>query len=156
MKTYSMLLMAGLLLAGSSGARAQDGNAEERSYFARPDCSKIKNVEKIRQNYLSALRSDNPGVVQSALAQVAYISMCMPDFSSGVMTATVASLAATGNTQAVRYRAYLTALAIENPGMFAAEREGKYENGEQLYSALSTRLQAALLSYSDRKYVRPE
>jgi hypothetical protein len=156
MKTHSMLLMAGLLLAGGSGAMAQYANEEAGRYFAYPDCSKIEKIEKVRKNYFWSLSSTNTGVVEGALAQIAYISLCMPSFCTEEMTAAVASLAATGNTPAIRYRAYLTGLVIENPRMFAVERDGRYESGEQLFSALATRLQATLLTYSDRKYVRPE
>jgi hypothetical protein len=156
MKTYSIVLMAGLLMAGPGGAKAQDDNAAERRYIAYPDCSNPKKVAQARVNYLWSLGSDNPGVVGSALAQIAYFSLCKPDFCTEEMTAAVASLAATGSTAAVRYRAYLAGLVIENPAMFTLERDARYETGEQLFSALANRLQEKLLSYNDRKYVRAE
>jgi hypothetical protein len=156
MKTYSMLLMAGLLVAGPAGVKAQDDNVEERRYIAYPDCSKPKKVAQARVNFLWSLRSDNPGVVEGALTQIAYFSLCKPDFCSDDMIAAVASLAAGGRTPSIRYRAYLAGLVIDNPAMFAAERDARYETGEQLFSALAKRLQVTLLSYNDRKYVRPE
>jgi hypothetical protein len=156
MKTYSMLLMAGLLVAGAAGVKAQDDNVGERRYIAYPDCSNLKKIAQARVNFLWSLHSDNPGVIGSALAQIAYFSLCKPDFCTEEMTAAVASLAATGSTAAVRYRAYLAALVIENPAMFTLERDARYETSEQLFSALANRLQVTLLSYNDRKYVRAE
>jgi len=156
MKTYSMLLMAGLLAAGAAGVKTQDRNTEAGRYLAYPDCSNIKRMDQARTNYRWSLRSDNPGVVEGALAQIAYFSLCKRGFCTEEMIAAVASLAATGRTPAIRYRAYLAGLVIENPSMFSPEREARYETGEQLFSALAKRLQVTLLSYNDRKYVRAE
>jgi hypothetical protein len=156
MKTYTMLLMAGLVLAGVSGAKGQDSAAKLQSYFVVPDCSKIKNIKDARENYALALMSDNNGVIESALAQIAFISLCMPDFCTEEMQSRVSSLAVVGRTTVIRYKAYLTGLAIESPSLFVQETAAKYENGEAFFSAISKRLQQTLLGYNDRKYVRSQ
>jgi hypothetical protein len=154
MKTYSMLLMAGLVLASASSAKGQDSVVPLSRYFARPDCSKIKDIKKVRQNYALGLVSDNDGVVESSLAHIAYISMCIPDFCTEEMQSNVSALSVAGRTAVIQYKAYLASLAIGSPKLFVQEACEKYENGEQLFTALSKRLQETLLSYKDRKYVR--
>ena len=155
MKTYTMLLMAGLVLASAYSAKGQDSAVPLSRYFAYPDCSKINNIKKVRENYSLGLASDNNGVVESTLAHIAYISICNPDFCTEEMQSRISALAVAGRTTVIQYKAYLAGLAIGSPSLFVREAGEKYESGEQLFSALSKRLQQTLLGYNDRKYVRP-
>jgi hypothetical protein len=40
--------------------------------------------------------------------------------------------------------------------LFKAEQGQKFENAEELFNSISSRLQIALLGAQDSKYVRPE
>jgi hypothetical protein len=150
MKTKQMLFAAGLLAATlAPGAQAQDS-----SYFGNVDCSKIQKVEKAKKNFLMALSSENDGLVEAALSQVAYLALKLPECRPEEIRAAVGSLSVVGRTPAIRYKAYLALLVFENPEMFSAQRGGLYASDTEFFLDISRQVQKTLVGDASRKLVR--
>ena len=158
MKPHAMLL-AGLafaaLPAGSSAQVADDMRADQM-YFSNLRTYQTVDLSRARKNYIACLATDNEGVVQSALAQVAMMKLFLPGVNFEDLHAAVNSLAVCGKSAETRYEAYLTGLVFDSPGMFRQEATTSYRDSDQLFIALSARVQSTLIGANDRKYVRPQ
>jgi len=157
MKRHAMLLAGFVLAALPAGSSAQgaDGVSADQRYFSSRRTYEAMDLSRARKNYIACLASDNEGVVQSALAQVAMIKLILPGGKFEDLQAAVNSLAVCGKSPETRYEAYLTGLVFDSPGMFRQEAKTTYQDADQLFVALSGRVQSTLIGANDRKYVRP-
>jgi hypothetical protein len=156
MKRYAVYAIALVMSAGASTASPQEKAGEERGVFASRNSHQRANLAKVERNYLACLQSQNDGVVESAIAQVAHLKLYCPDNCFAGLQGSLNSLAVTGRTAAIRYKAYLAMLVFDQPALFAKEQGAEYKTESQLFSAIGKRLQETLIGYNDRKYVRPE
>jgi hypothetical protein len=157
MKRYAMVL-AGMMIAGASFAQAQNAavGAEDEKYFADPArYSQIK-MEKAQKGYKCCLQCKADGVVETAIAQVAWMRLAVKDRDMTDLKAELDRLAVMGRTPAIRYKAYLACQVFDYPEIFGSVQQAGVENADELFSALANRLQKTLVGYTDRKYVRPE
>jgi len=158
MTTRTLLIAALLTGTLSTGAVAQtsDGDNGSRMYLARLTPRNVARIDKAKLNYLHCLMSPNDGVVESGLANCARIKMSAPWEDLSLLKQAIDALAVSGRTISIRYRAYLVTLVFDSPTLFTQEALQDFQSSEDLFNALSKRLQETLLGYSDRKYVRPE
>lgn len=156
MKRYAVYAVALMMGACTSTASPQVKAGEERGVFASRSSHQRADLAKVERNYLACLQSLNDGVVESAIAQVAHLKLYCPDNCFAGLQGALNSLAVTGRTPAIRYKAYLAMLVFDQPAMFSKEQEGEYKTESQLFTAIGKRLQQSLIGYNDRKYVRPE
>ena len=158
MTSKTMFIAAMLTGALTSGSLAQTSGTdpESRKYFSRLSTDNMAKVDKAKRNYLACLKSPNDGVVESSLAYCARIKLSVPWEDLSELKQAIDGLAVGGRTPAIRYKAYLVTLVFDSPGLFTQEAREDFQTSEELFNALSKRLQETLLGYSDRKYVRPE
>ncbi len=158
MKAQVMLAAAALVgaLAVPAAAQQTDTVAKARPFFSGLEAHKKVNLVAARRAYRASLESGNDGVVETALAHIARMRMYMQadDFSD--IKPAVDWLAVSSKTPAIRYKAYLTALVIENPKWFQEECCKEYVGSEEMFTALAERLKSTLVGLADAKYVRPE
>ena len=155
-RTLFIALMLTGTLASGSFAQTSGQNPDSRKYFPRLSADNIAKLETAKRNYLFCLKSLNDGVVESGLAHCSRIKLSVPWADLTDLKEVIDGLAVSGRTPAIRYRAYLVTLVFDSPGLFAEEARQDYATSEELFTALSSRLQQTLLGYSDRKYVRPQ
>lgn len=146
MKAYT--LAAGVILAAATAMGQQQTN--ERPYLTSTVSYSDINLPKAARSFLSSLNSSNDGVVESAIAQVAYMRAALPMAELTDIERTVNELANTGRTPAIRYKAYLASLVFSNPTMFRNDTSVDYASGDEFFNALSVRLQQTLLGYNSR------
>ena len=147
MKPSQMLFAAALVAFGATGAHAATPPPDDLSYFTVPTEQNTRNLDAIMKGYANALKSDNPGVVGSALAHVAYIAIWMPQARLSEVKERVQELARTGSTPTMQFRAYLVNMALDSPRLFAHLRTTNFSDDEEFYAALSRTLQVTLLGY---------
>jgi hypothetical protein len=157
MNRFSRISLACLVAWMGNTAFSQDTTAAgAKGYFSGYESNMKAEVGKIERIYLTALADKNDGVVESALAHLTRLKLYRPCETCEDLQQKLHSLAVTGRTPAIRLRAYLTDLVIDSPELFAREQRADYRDPEEMFTALSVRLQTSLLGYTDRKYVRPE
>ena len=153
MKTVTVILAAACL-AGLT-ARAQEiGSSPARPYFSSESSYAAINPEKVEKAYISCLKTDNQGVVESALAHAAWMKLMMPDVEFSNLKCEINRLAVSADSPAIRTQAYLTALVFEHTELFANVTRVTPQDAGTLFSTLNNELRNVLLSYDGRKYVR--
>ena len=156
MKPNRAILTTAVIMAAAMTAFSQSVNNGTPPVFSPADRYRVKDTLRLEKSYLACLQSENEGVVESSIAQSIWMKLSLPAARFEHAKAVLGSLSVNGRTPAIRYKAYLAGLVFDQPGMFAQEQGRTFETNEQLFTALSERLNALLLTYNDRKYVRPE
>ena len=158
MKPTSILIAALVMAAAPAASSGQPDRApaDARAYFSSIDSYKNANLERAAKNYVACLNSENNGVILSGLAHVAMIALATQGEKVASVQAAVGSLAVTGRTPEIRFKAYLTSLVYDSPQMFREEASGHYDTPDELFAAIGGKVQQTLLGSNDRKYVRPE
>ena len=139
MKTRKLVVVAMLLAGISVGASAQ-------SCFSSTAVEGPALKAKIVQNYLACLSSANEGTVESAMAQIAWMQLRNPSLDLSGFKSQIDHLARKGSTLLIRYKAYLTGAVLENVRLFSNESHGSYNEADELYLAVSSRLSQTALS----------
>jgi hypothetical protein len=157
MNRFSRISLACLVAWMASTAFSQDTTSpRSQGYFSGYESNMKARVDKIERIYLDALCDKNDGVVESALAHITRLKLYRPCSTCQELHQKLHSLAVMGRTPAIRFRAYLADLVVDSPELFTGEQRAEYRDPEEMFAALSVRLQTSLLGLSDRKYVRPE
>jgi hypothetical protein len=155
MKLHVAMLGAGLLLA-AYGASAGDMTRNEKAYFGGVANGPGATIESITKNYGVCLRSSTEGVVQSALAHVAYMKLTRPDLDLTGLEVEINRLAVFGPTQEVRINAHLVSLVFDSPKVFKALDLAGIDSPNTLFAAIAGRVQQTLMTERYRKYVVAE
>jgi hypothetical protein len=140
-------LLTTMVLAALASGAAQ-GQDAERKYYAS-EHYRASDTRVIVPRYLHCLKSENDGVVSSTLAVFARMNLYNEGFHPAKVQSEVARLSEDGATPAIRYRAYLVSMLLENPGFFAEEGTRDYMSDDDLFLAISTRLSRSLLSLNE-------
>lgn len=144
MKAIAMFAAAMVLMAAPA-MQAQD--RPENTYFSDMALYKTANIPAALKAFESCLTTENAGVQESAMAQLAMLKLRLPAVEADRITHRLEALSTEARAADVRYKAYITSQVYRSPELFANERNGKYNDGEELFNALATRLQSSLLSY---------
>src|SRR6185369_532484 len=106
------------------------------------------NLSGAGQNFAAALQSENDGAVESALALVARLKLSLPERRFVMIESECVRLITNGQTESIRYKAYLVLNLLGHPRMFATEARTSYPDANEMFTALANRLQVTDLSYS--------
>jgi cobalamin biosynthesis protein CobD/CbiB len=133
MRTAAAVAM--MLIA--TGLYAQDAG---RPYFG--SVSRYEGMDAIRagQAYAAAMASGNPGVVESALAHTLMMTLAGPAADTRRLRETVGTVARTAGSRELRYKAYLTGMALDKPELFREMRLEGYRTADELFGAVASRL----------------
>jgi hypothetical protein len=148
MKTYTKLT-AGLLFASfqalgqsnGQGLRADPSNVSPLSSFTR------EYVQNAITNYHVALNSANDGIVESAIANLAYIRIGLPQMDLGESRAAIAEIAESGRTPVARYKAYLATLVFENPESYVNALKTESTVSDRFFSGVAAEVQKTFLGH---------
>lgn len=149
MKSNSMVLAAVLMTAIASpgfGHPAADPTGKQVSpakLYSEAD------IQRFEKNYRRCLVCANDGVVESAIANTVRMKWAVPSAHLDELKATLGSLAADGPTVAIRYKACLAEMVFDSPSTFAEQSGQKYAGDDELFTAITVRLQQALFGYDD-------
>jgi len=145
MKTFTVVAIG--LLAGGSVAAGQSVRVDAtpaRSYFASVSRYEAVDLDKLQDNILINLASENYGVVESALAHAAHLRLARPDIDMSDIQEAVIALASEGPTAALRYKAHLVSQVCFDPARFGTALQGTFTNGDAFFAVLGSRLQAMM------------
>ena len=114
--------------------------AAEQGYFA--DATKFEPalIGQAEKGYIDCLKSDNDGVVESALAHVAMIKLALPARGFKEVELQIARLVKNAATPELRYKAYVTLVVMQHPEIFGSVAQGDYRGSDELFGAMSSRL----------------
>jgi hypothetical protein len=132
MRTFAAVAIAMMI--------ASPASASEHNYFSDSATYASPGASKAAESYTSALSSGNTGVVESALAHVAMITLRVPDCVMISVKAKVASIEMRGMTEEVRYKAWVVRTLMDNPKLFVGIAKAGYEEPDALFAALASKL----------------
>ncbi len=144
MKRKFAVTMAALATLGMAGLQAQTTDSDREVLSCKAAHQNI-NVNQVERSYALCLKSPVDGVVESALAHVTRLKLCRPELELGRIADILPELAREGRTPAIRYKASIASLVYDTPGLFVREQAEEFITVEDLYAALSNRLQSSLL-----------
>jgi hypothetical protein len=100
------------------------------------------------QNYVAALGSENAGLVESAIAMVARLSVNAPERDFTGIREKLNELALHGGTASIRFKAYLVSTILDNRATTITADDIAALDNDGLFALIATRLQASLLGFS--------
>ena len=136
MKTLIMLTLAAAI-STSAGARDR--------YFSDAQRHRSVDLAPVAQRYVESLRSENEGVIRSALAHAAWMKLMVPERSFPALQAEISSLVVSGSTPEIRYRASLASLVYERPALFVGETTRDFEDGDDMFASVARRVSFSML-----------
>ncbi len=93
-------------------------------------------VEKAPQNYLMALKSDNNGLIESAIFQVVKYQMFYPDQYNYEIVGQLIRLANNSRSETIREKARLAVAYIQHAEWLSKIQKKDYKSGEELFMLL--------------------
>lgn len=126
MKTLILIL----ILAVSSAAFAQTEKA----------------IENAPANYLKALKSDNDGVVESALFHSMKYKLYYPEQNTAKLERETEKLVENGNSDAIRYKAFLANEFMQNNTLMNKIEKADYKDAGEFFKMLGKELNEHLIA----------
>ena len=87
----------------------------------KPADSKSAEMAKIRANYLISLQHPNLGVVESAMMNIVKMKLLYPNENCSRIQQEINQLTTLGKNERIRYKAFLTAVCLQNPNCISEE-----------------------------------
>jgi hypothetical protein len=140
MKSHRFLAVALAFTVASSG-QAQQQHTSSDSKVAEPRASHhVVTMAMIAQNYLSCLRSDNPGVVESALGHVTYLRIAYPNLDLREHEEVIFDLTKTGLNRTIRSKAFVALKVFADPSSFKSAIATRKDTGDGLFEDIAGRM----------------
>ena len=136
MKITAVVMMI-LATTAYSQNRASDN---ELTYFPSAPKYQCMDFQKASAQYLTALSSENAGVVESALAHVAMMKVMLPACNFKQLKAKVEEMAISAGSIETRYKAFLVKSVLDEPEMFNRIAYARYDSAEEWLGAISSRM----------------
>jgi hypothetical protein len=147
MKAYTMLTV-GLLFA-SLQALGQEMRSDPSN--VSPLSSYTKDyIQNAITNYRAALNSANDGIVESAIANLSYIRIALPQLDLRKSHAAIANLTESGRTPVIRYKAYLAMLVFENPESYMSSLKTEFTESDKFFSSVASQVQKTFFGHNIR------
>lgn len=151
MKRSMMFSIVCIALTGlPSGSFAQTSEDANDYISVFGDLSSYRSVSlgRFERQYFLSLDSPVEAIVEGTLREIARIKLCQPLTSSVLLEEKLNSLAIHGTTPGIRYKAALTRLVFEYPELFGQEADTAFRTPEDMFAAISSRLNQMLLATS--------
>jgi len=107
-------------------------------------------LEQAVNNYVKALKSDNDGLVESAIFNSLMLKIKNPGVDIRPVKDVLASLTLKGNSHVIRYKAYLGLTFLSNRDAFAGAEElaalVEYEDPNEFFVFLDNEIKDSLLT----------
>ncbi len=145
MKIGTLLVSAMMvaLVAGKADAREGDlGNPAKA--LATMSTARIEYAKK---SYLNCLESSNEGVVQSAIGIVLQWRLVSPKEDLSACARKIYDLALNGSSPAIRFKASLASLAMDNPALVNFDVASCDDCG-QLFDAITASVRQMVIGHS--------
>lgn len=104
-----------------------------------------KVIEKAPKNFENALKSDNDGLVESAIFLVVKFKLFYPEEDIKKVEKQIDRLVSDGSTGAIRYKAYLASEFLKNGELLANIAKEDYKDADGFFKMLADELENSLL-----------
>ncbi len=105
----------------------------------------MEQVEQGPQNYERALKSNITGMVESAIFQSVNFKLHYPGMNTDGITFQLNRLSREGQTETVRYKAFLASYFIQNPQLLSRIKRKLYKDEVQFFKMLTETLNSKLI-----------
>lgn len=105
-----------------------------------------KKITLATKNLLNALRSDNTGVLASALRITATMKMQHPEVNVDALVQNMNEIVKNNPSGSLRYKAYVAISVCNNPEWYINDENVTSANEEQFFYAASSRMREQLLT----------
>ncbi len=139
-------LFAAMLLAGTAAQAMPGSGNPNQNYFSSAERIASYEPTVLDRNYAACLKSETDGVVESALAHVIKMKLVFPDQAFPKVENAVRKLSTDGRTMAIRYRAQLSSMVLDNVQTFKVTNCKDCETPEALFESIAAHLQQTALS----------
>ena len=149
MKPYTMLIASFFFISVVAiGQSSQQELQRNTQYFSAISSHSEQYLQKGAATYTRLLTSDNSGIVESAIAHLAYLKMGLPKVDLTEARKIIADLAESGKTPVVRYKAYLATVVFESPELFVNGLTTGSSENDQFFLEIASRVQQTLLGHN--------
>ena len=98
-------------------------------------------VDQAPQNFEKALKSGNPGLVESAIFLTVKYKLFYPEKDTGKLVKVIDRLVTEGQTKCIRYKAYLASEYLKHGELLANVEKENYKDGDQFFRMLAHKLE---------------
>ncbi len=145
-----VLMVVGLFLVNCSSQLQVSANPiRDKAKLSYPHGVFESKLELVKKNYLKSLRSDNPGVVESAVFYVVKFKLFYPEMDCSELSAELDRLAVNGPSPRIRYKAQIAGNFLHNSEWLAAIAKLDYKDADQFFAILAEELQSKILAYEN-------
>ncbi|MGH1366650.1 MAG: hypothetical protein ACRBF0_24025 [Calditrichia bacterium] len=102
-------------------------------------------LPKASENYLHALKSDNIGVLESAVFNIVKLKLQFPQQDTDKLLAALKELSQNAGDESLRYRAYLAASFLQQDDLRSRIKVKNHEDAEAFFVLLANTLEDELL-----------
>lgn len=142
MKRYSALIVGCVFMSiVSASAQELAVRADGTGSRVRETVARVPDLRKAEVNYLVALNSDFPGVVESALGHVTLMRIAYPHRDLGKIQTKLYDLASRGATKPIRQKAFMAMQVFADPTSYKGAIADRQANGDGLLEALGSQWQ---------------
>ena len=119
------------------------------SAFGKDDKPADQRIDSVlaKENCLAALRSDNRGLVESAIDVMIMVKKVYPAMDFKEADKELNKLAVDGQTPSIRYKAQLASLYFQYPGLFTGINDKIGNSVAENYKLISSKLAEKVLTY---------
>jgi hypothetical protein len=146
MKNYtslSLLVMLSIFLF-CGFALSSDSQTASNLNIKHENSSSVKgtSLDHATDNYLMALKQDNEGVVESAIIKVMKLKYYYPEKDYSEIKTQLEKLELDGQTESIRFMAYIVSNYLKHPERFAWVKKGVDENSDHFFSLINDQVVA--------------
>ncbi len=131
-------------------AQGKRGDFPTPSEFGKVASYKTVCFNKLERQYLHSLDSDREVIVEGTMREIARIKLAQPSCASPAIEAKISTLAILGSTPAIRFKASLIAMVFQHPEYFADESDVDFHTPDEMFAAISRRIEKELLAATEQ------
>lgn len=105
-----------------------------------------KTVESAPANYIKALKSDNDGMVESALFHAMKYKLYYPEQNTSDLEKQIERLAENGESEAIRYKAFLASKFMQSDALMNRIEKEDYKDAGEFFKMLGGELNEYVLA----------
>jgi hypothetical protein len=106
-------------------------------------------LDNAARNYIQALKSDNDGMVESAIFHCLKFNLFYPDRDTNAMVTELNTLVKSGNTDTIRYKAFLALEYFRSQKLKDRIIKADYKDAGQFFRMLNHEINKQVLAIND-------
>ena len=150
MKAQVLMIAGAFLVALPTVGHSQEMEMQVASCLGKKSSYGRLQLEKAATNYEAGLKSGVDGLVESSITYSTLLRVAAPELDLCGIRSELDKISKSGNTPAIRYKAYLAGIVFENPQAFQNAVGNEDTDGNQLFGMVAEHVSRSLLGYKGR------